>query len=178
LIAGIGLYAAVVTALWALQRDLMYFPDGAPRVPPSSYGMLGGVQEVLLTTADALELAAWYVPAPPTRPTVVMSTVDVAALRFPIVPVAWLLADRFESLARIAAVDEPLLVMHGDRDFVIPQHLGRRLFAAAKEPKEAFWPTGVGHNNLFATGGFDTALDFIRGTMNVPSDTQTAPSGG
>jgi hypothetical protein len=86
LIAGIGLYAAVVTALWALQRDLMYFPDGAPRVPPSSYGMLGGVQEVLLTTADALELAAWYVPAPPTRPTVVMSTVDVAALRFQIVP--------------------------------------------------------------------------------------------
>ena len=230
----------------------MYFPDGAPRVAPSFYEMLAGVQEVLFTTADGLELAAWYAPAPPNRPTVVMfhgnggslrderyrlkhsrtrrwacccsriaairempaapneeglyadaraaldwleangvastsivlygislgsgvatkmaaerefgavvleapytSTVDVAAWRFPIVPVGWLMEDRFESLARIAAITEPLLVMHGDRDSVIPQHFGRQLFDAANPPKEGFWPRGLGHNDIFDNGGFD-----------------------
>jgi fermentation-respiration switch protein FrsA (DUF1100 family) len=96
------------------------------------------------------------------------STVDVAAFRFPIVPVSWLMADRFESLARIGAVTEPLLVMHGDRDYVIPQRFGRQLYDAANEPKEGFWPSGVGHNDVFDNGGFATALDFIRRTMKVP----------
>ena len=268
-IAAVALYAAGITVLWALQRDLMYFPDGVPRVAPSSYEMLAGVREVSFTTADGLELVAWYAPAPANRPTVVMfhgnhgslrgeryrlkhfkdaemgvfllayrgysgnagtpteaglyadaraaldwleqngvartstalygislgtgvatkmaaerefaavvlespytSTVDVAAWRFPIVPVGWLMEDRFESLARIGAITEPLLVMHGDRDSVIPQHFGRRLFDAANLPKEGFWPSGLGHNDIFDNGGFDTALEFIRRTMKVVVDAQ------
>lgn len=89
------------------------------------------------------------------------STVDVAAWRFPIVPVSWLMKDRFESLARIASVHAPLLVMHGDTDYVIPQRFGRALFDAANEPKEGFWPAGVGHNDIFDNGGFTAARDFI-----------------
>jgi fermentation-respiration switch protein FrsA (DUF1100 family) len=79
------------------------------------------------------------------------------------------MTDRFESLARIGAVTEPLLVMHGDRDYVIPQRFGRQLYDAANEPKEGFWPSGVGHNDVFDNGGFTTALDFIRRTMKVPA---------
>ena len=269
------LYVAGVTSLWAFQRDLMYFPDGLPRVPPSHYEMLGGVQEVSFTTADGIELAAWHAPAPPNRPTVVMfhgnggslrgeryrlkhfkdaeigvlllayrgysgnsgvpneqglyadaraaldwletngvagtsivlygislgtgvatkmaaerelagvvlespytSTVDVAAWRFPVVPVTWLMQDRFESLARIGAITEPLLVMHGDRDSVIPQHFGRQLFEAANQPKEGFWPHGLGHNDIFDNGGFDTALEFIGRTLNVPVDSRPVDTNG
>jgi fermentation-respiration switch protein FrsA (DUF1100 family) len=89
------------------------------------------------------------------------STVDVAALRFPIVPVHWLMVDRYESIARIDKVKAPLLVMHGDADQVIPQTSGRRLFEAANEPKESFWPQGIGHRDIFDNGGFLTARDFI-----------------
>jgi fermentation-respiration switch protein FrsA (DUF1100 family) len=271
----VSLYIAGVTALWAFQRDLMYFPDGLPRVPPSYYEMLDGVQETSFTTADGVELVAWYAPAPPRRPTVVMfhgnggslrgeryrlkqfkdvrlgvlllayrgysgnagvpseqglyadaraaldwleasgvdsesivlygislgsgvatkmaaerdvgavvlespytSTVDVAAWRFPVVPVTWLMHDRFESLARIGAVTEPLLVMHGDADFVVPQRFGRQLFEAANEPKEGFWPHGRGHNDIFDNGGFATALAFIERTMSTPGETPTASSTG
>jgi fermentation-respiration switch protein FrsA (DUF1100 family) len=274
-IASALLYLAGVTALWAFQRDLMYFPDGLPRVPPSYYDMLDGVQEVTFTTADGVDLAAWYARAPPNRPTVVMfhgnggslrgeryrlknfkdagvgalllayrgysgnagspseqglyadarstldwlqangvegrsivlygislgtgvatkmaeerdvgalilespytSTVDVAAFRFPVVPVSWLLDDRFESLARIRLITEPLLIMHGDDDTVIPQRFGRQLFDAANEPKQGFWPHGLGHGDIFDNGGFDTALDFIRRTLNVPADTQPIAPGG
>ena len=264
-VAAVALYLAGITALWAFQRELMYFPDGAPRVAPSTYSMLDGVQEVSFTTADGLTLVAWYAPAPADRPTVVMfhgnggslrgeryrlkrlkdagmgallvayrgysgnagtpdeqglyadaraaldwleqsgvastsivlygislgtgvatkmaaerdfaavvlespytSTVDVAAWRFPVVPVTFLMEDRFESLARIRAITEPLLIMHGDADTVIPQHFGRELYDAANQPKEGFWPHGLGHNDIFDYGGFDAALGFIRRTLKVP----------
>jgi uncharacterized protein len=89
------------------------------------------------------------------------STVDVASWRFPIVPVAWMMTDRYESLSRIDKVTAPILVMHGDSDYVIPQAFGRRLFEAANQPKEGFWPKGIGHTDIFDNGGFTTARDFI-----------------
>ncbi len=89
------------------------------------------------------------------------STVDVAASTFPVIPVTWLMSDRYESLARIGDIDEPLLIMHGDADKVIPQSLGRQLFDAANEPKEGFWPRGAGHGDIFDKGGFTTAHEFI-----------------
>lgn len=89
------------------------------------------------------------------------STVDVAASRFPFAPVSWLMKDRFESLARIKQVHEPLLVMHGEADEVISQEFGRRLFDAANEPKEGYWPKMAGHNSIFDLGGFLTAAEFI-----------------
>jgi fermentation-respiration switch protein FrsA (DUF1100 family) len=89
------------------------------------------------------------------------STVEVAAWRFPFVPVHWFMKDRYESIARIGNIQAPLLVMHGDSDEVIPQAFGRRLFEAALEPKEGFWPQGLGHKDIFDNGGFTTARDFI-----------------
>ena len=89
------------------------------------------------------------------------STVDVAEQKFPFLPVSWLMSDRYESLSRIKAVSEPLLIMHGAVDQVVPQDLGRRLFAAANQPKEGFWPQGAGHGDIFDKGGFTMALAFI-----------------
>jgi hypothetical protein len=105
------------------------------------------------------------------------STVDVAAYRFPIVPVTWLMEDRFESLARIRAITEPILIMHGDADTVIPQRFGRELFEAANQPKEGFWPHGLGHNDIFDNGGFDAALKFIQRTLKLPEYAQPASGG-
>lgn len=101
------------------------------------------------------ELAAVILESPYT------STVDVAAARFPFMPVSWLMKDRFDSLSRIAQVHEPLLIMHGGTDEVIPQDFGRKLFDVANEPKEGYWPQLAGHNSIFDLGGFLTAADFI-----------------
>src|SRR5262245_54657558 len=105
------------------------------------------------------------------------STVDVAAHRFPIVPVTLLMEDRFESLARIRAITEPLLIMHGDADTVIPQHFGRELYEAANQPKEGFWPHGLGHNDIFDNGGFDVPLKLIHRTRKLSADAQAAAVG-
>ncbi len=54
----------------------------------------------------------------------------------------------FDSRERIRRVRAPLLVIHGDRDTIVPHALGRALFEAANEPK-AFWSVpGADHNNL------------------------------
>lgn len=51
----------VVAMLWALQRQLIYFPDPTP-VPPAG-DVIAGARDVTLHTADGLELGAWFVPA-------------------------------------------------------------------------------------------------------------------
>jgi pimeloyl-ACP methyl ester carboxylesterase len=51
----------VVGMLWALQRQLIYFPDPTP-VPPAG-DVIADARDVTLHTADGLELGAWFVPA-------------------------------------------------------------------------------------------------------------------
>ena len=64
-------------------------------------------------------------------------------------PARWLLLDKWNSMARIDKVAEPILVVHGGRDGVVPQRFGRKLFAVAHEPKEALWLDSGGHNDLW-----------------------------
>jgi uncharacterized protein len=89
------------------------------------------------------------------------STVDVAASMFPIVPVRWLMLDQYRSDQRIGAVKASILILHGDRDFVVPVALGLRLFALAHEPKRLVrYPAG-GHDDLDAYGAGAEARRFI-----------------
>jgi uncharacterized protein len=89
------------------------------------------------------------------------STVDVAALRFPIVPVRWLMLDQFRSDQRIEAVHAPLLILHGDQDWVIPIRFGERLFKLAHEPKRFVrFPSG-NHIDLDEFGAIAVAQRFI-----------------
>src|SRR5919112_6714516 len=61
LLAGLLLVGTVVTMLWALQRQLIYFPDPTP--VPRAADVIAGARDVTLHTADGLELGAWFVPA-------------------------------------------------------------------------------------------------------------------
>ena len=63
------------------------------------------------------------------------SAADVGAAAYPIMPVRWLIKDAFRSDERIARIGAPLLVLHGERDAVVPIGFGERLFARAREPK-------------------------------------------
>jgi len=79
------------------------------------------------------------------------STRDVAARVLPVL--GPLLIWSYNSKAKITLVRAPLLIMHGDRDEVIPFDLGRALFEAAREPK-AFWAVpGATHNDIVPVGG-------------------------
>ena len=78
----------------------------------------------------------------PLRALILVSTFttfpDVAQNQYPFLPARWLVRNRFDSFDKIRRVDRPVFVAHSDADTLIPFDMGRRLFAAANEPKEFF----------------------------------------
>lgn len=90
------------------------------------------------------------------------STVDVAARHYPFLPVRLLMQDRFDSLSRIQGIQAPLFIAHGARDGTVPQDLGRKLFAAALEPKDALWLDAAEHNDLFDHGLGAASVLFLK----------------
>jgi fermentation-respiration switch protein FrsA (DUF1100 family) len=72
---------------------------------------------------------------------------DVAAWHFPWLPVGVLLQTRLDSAGKIGKYRGPLLEFHGDRDQTVPIQFGRRLFAAANEPKQFVVMPGIDHND-------------------------------
>jgi fermentation-respiration switch protein FrsA (DUF1100 family) len=89
------------------------------------------------------------------------SIVDVAAEKFSLVPVRWLMKDQFHSDQWIGSVHAPLLIMHGGRDDVIDIRFAERLFALAHEPKRFIRYDNGGHNDLDDYGAGAAARDFI-----------------
>ena len=77
----------------------------------------------------------------------------MARLSFPILPLHLFLQARYDSEAKIGRIDTPLLILHGDKDDLVPIQAGRRLFDAAKDPKEFHTIVGAGHNDTYLVGG-------------------------
>lgn len=98
---------------------------------------------VAVQLAAAHEVGAVALGAPYT------STADVAARIYWWLPVRLLMKDQYRSIDFIGAVKAPLLIIHGDQDILIPVEFGKRLFAAANEPKEMQVLAGFGHDVLF-----------------------------
>lgn len=99
------------------------------------------------------------------------SAEDVAALRYPFVPVRWLMRDPFRSAEIIRDVKAPILVLHGDADPVIPLRFGEALFAAAPEPKRFVRLPGTGHGSVLESGGLaevDAFLDRVEASLPKP----------
>ena len=94
------------------------------------------------------------------------SAADVAARHYWYVPARYLLLDRFDSRAKIDRIGAPLLVVHGERDRVIPVKFGRALFEAAAEPKEARFYPAAGHNDIYDHGAARAVLEFVTRTLD------------
>lgn len=90
------------------------------------------------------------------------SVTDIAASRYPWVPVRWLLKDPFDARARIADIDAPVMIIHGEDDDVVPVRFGRTLFQSARNPKEAYWIPGAAHDNLSSFGLRQHVEAFLR----------------
>ncbi len=85
----------------------------------------------------------------------------IAERRYWYVPVRLLLRDPFDSLARIARVRAPLLILHGDADALIPPAHGEALHAAAPEPKRFVLIPGATHTSLVEDGAFAEVERFV-----------------
>lgn len=90
-----------------------------------------------------------------------LSTVAVAQQLYPYIPVGLFMHDQFHSDRTIGKVKAPLLVLHGQRDGVIPFDQGEALFALANAPKRFIrFPDG-NHENLPAHGSMPEIRRFL-----------------
>jgi hypothetical protein len=110
---------------------------------------------VAVCLATRWQVAAVILEAPFT------SIAAAAQHHYAFVPAAMLVRDRFDSLSRIARVTAPLLVLHGERDTIVPVRHGRALLAAATAPKEGWFAPAAGHENLAQFGALEAAISFI-----------------
>lgn len=71
--------------------------------------------------------------------------------RIPLFP-----GDRFPNHRHLAEVKTPLLVIHGEKDQVIPYSQGKDLFELSPASKKTLLPVEeAGHNDLFESGAFN-----------------------
>lgn len=98
--------------------------------------------------------------------------------RLPFVPVRALLKDGLESDKRIEKVRLPLLVLHGERDGVVPFAQGRSLYERANPPKRFVAFAKGNHVNLPQHGSAPQVADFLdaiaAGTL-PPEETRRLP---
>ena len=70
----------------------------------------------------------------------------------------------YDNLGKIGKLKVPVLIIHGADDEIIPVEMGRRLSAAAPEPKELYIINGAHHNDTYLVGGkayFERLKTFI-----------------
>jgi uncharacterized protein len=120
-------------------HDFLAKATGIPPERITAYGeSLGG--------AVAIELARRRKVGAVIVESAFTSMADIGSSIYPWLPVRLLLRSRYESAAKIGALGVPVLVIHSPEDDLIPFEHGKRLFAAASEPKR-FLSTSGRHND-------------------------------
>lgn len=107
-----------------------------------SLGSAVALQLALEVEARALVLESPFASVP-----------EMARAVYPFLPIWPLVRTRYDNIAKVARLRMPLLVMHGERDEIVPFAQGRRVFDKAPEPKRFFAIPGASHNDTYVVGG-------------------------
>jgi len=113
-------------------------------------------------------VASWLASIKPNFAGVILeapytSMTDLARLRFLFLPVDLLLKDRYTTHARLSAITSPMLILHGQRDMVVPVRHGQRVFDLAHQPKSIKIFPSAGHNDLYQHGAANVIIEFLNG---------------
>ncbi len=129
---------------------------GIPAEAIVAYGeSLGSGQALRLAVQRPLKAAVLEAP--------LVSTVEVGRRTWWFLPLDIILTDKFANEKNVRSVHTPLLILHGDQDEIIPVEHGKRVFAAANEPKKLeLFPAGH-HADLFDHGAWERVRAFLAG---------------
>ena len=92
---------------------------------------------------------------------------NVANLRgqFKLFPVNFILNQHFDSINKVKDLRMPVLFIHGTDDNIVPDFMGKQLYAAAREPKQLLIVPNAGHNDVAEVAElqyFQAVKQFIR----------------
>ncbi|MDH3639287.1 MAG: alpha/beta hydrolase, partial [Gammaproteobacteria bacterium] len=110
-------------------------------------------------------VAVWLAVNAPARALIVesgfTSIPELAAHHYPLLPTRWLSRYSYNSVERLMEIRIPKLVVHSRNDEIVPFGQGRRLFAAARDPKQFLEISGDHNLGFLQTGGH-----YIAGLQN------------
>ena len=132
-------------------------PDARKRVLHGH--SMGGAVAIDLAAKQPREFAAAFIEA------TFSSMLDMSTVNpvYRLLPVDWLLTERFESSRKISALKIPLLFIHGTADTRIPHRMSKTLYALAPEPKSLLLVEGATHNNLHSFNQYGDAYRLLLG---------------
>ncbi|MCP4392923.1 MAG: alpha/beta hydrolase [Alphaproteobacteria bacterium] len=114
---------------------------------------------VVTHLASRISTAAVILEAPFT------SLLDVGKEAYWYLPVSLMLKEKYDSIGIIKEVNAPLLIVHGESDKVVPTKMGKKLLAAANEPKKGIFIPEAGHNNLRHYGSLKLMIKWLDDTL-------------
>ena len=158
--------AAGEAGLYADAEAAYEFVTKARGVPAGRVALYGQS----LGTAAAADVAARRECGALVLESGLSSAADMAGVVMPWLPrfVRGLTKNKLDTVSKLPRVRCPVLVVHGDRDEIIPAAQGRKLFDAAPERKRLLVVEGAGHNDLSIVGGgkyIDTLAEFFRTSL-------------
>ncbi len=89
---------------------------------------------------------------------------DAAKVHYRLLPVRFLMKNRFDNISKIHTIHRPVFIAHGTADRVIPFVQGERLFAAANDPKEFVRMEGGEHDIALPDVFFEKLAAFLTRT--------------
>ena len=84
-----------------------------------------------------------------------------AKIYYPYLPVKYLLKDRYDTISKIKMVESPIMIMHGEKDDVVPFSMGKELFEKANSPKQSYFTAEDDHMMEFNSSLLDKIQDFV-----------------
>ena len=142
-------------------------------VPPSHIVLFGHS----LGTGVTIELARHVPAAGLIVEDAYTSVVNRGQEVFPLLPIRLIARSRFASIDKVGALRLPKLFLHARNDRTIPIEHGRKLFAAAAEPKQ-FVELNAGHANAYSAdraryyGAIDAFIRRVTASAPVVAATQ------
>ena len=86
--------------------------------------------------------------------------------KFRLLPMSWLVTQRFDSIDRVGSLKMPVLFIHGNADHVVPLFMAQQMYARVPGQKALAIIPGGGHDNCAVVGGdlYVTAVrQFVEG---------------
>lgn len=105
-----------------------------------------------------------------------LSAVDVAAERYPYMPIYWVMEDRFPVREWIKGVKAPIYIVHGTADRTIAVHNGRDLYDLVPNKYGLWIVEGADHGDLWKDGIWAKAQVFFTDAGNGIARTPQPPS--
>jgi fermentation-respiration switch protein FrsA (DUF1100 family) len=100
-----------------------------------------------LGAAVAARLASEHLPAALILRSPFTSLPDIGAHHYPILPVRWLLKDRYPVMSLVRNLRTPILVIAGERDQIVPPSFSEQVYDAAAPPRRLEMIPDADHND-------------------------------